>query len=75
MKVNEQALKDYLAKMPNAGKCPLCGKRQWVASNQLFKLSKYKSDNIYDKCLPVFPIYCENCGYLFFVNPMITGLL
>ena len=75
MEIDEQALKDYLAKLQKSSKCPLCGKRNWMASNQLFKISEYASEGIYNKCLLIFPVCCENCGYSIFVNGIISGLI
>lgn len=76
MQVDEQTLKDYLAKMPKAGKCPLCRGDKVDFLEKVFFLGEYNPEKKFEGVsLPVMPLYCNDCGCVFFISPILAGFI
>lgn len=56
--------------------CPVCGGNQWSVA-QTFDLREFEGGSIIiglgSEVLPVTPISCKSCGYLFFMDASVAG--
>lgn len=60
--------------------CPMCGCREWSATEKVFELREFNDGNIVlggpnNAITPVIPVTCKDCGNTVFINALTTGLL
>lgn len=79
MQIKEDKLKEYIERI-TPGACPLChSHKDWSMPGEVFQafsLTKGKpSPKVIKKTLPILPLFCLNCGYTYFINPFVAGIL
>ncbi|WP_051198750.1 hypothetical protein [Bifidobacterium sp. AGR2158] len=60
----------------NSKECPICAHTSWSVG-QTFELREYEGGNLVvglgSQVMPVTPVFCKNCGYMFLINSIIAG--
>lgn len=66
------------SKWTNSVQCPICNATNWNTSNEIFEMSKFHREGglfVGGLRIPLIPISCTNCGYTFFINAIISGVV
>ena len=76
MKIDIQKIAEPLNEKIKDYACPVCGKKEWIFSDKLFQLIEFYEDKIMlgGPTYIVLPVVCTECGYTFFINPMVYYL-
>ncbi|WP_126032663.1 hypothetical protein [Bifidobacterium castoris] len=76
LKQTNAALEWLNAHWINSRECPICTRMSW-SIGQTFELREYEGGNLVvglgTQVLPVTPVFCKNCGYMFLLNSLIVG--
>ena len=79
MKIDRGKFIDWLnSKWKGDRACPVCGETQsWSADSPIWELREYEGGKLRmdSSIFPCLPVVCEKCGYSFFINAMVAGLL
>lgn len=58
--------------------CPICGNMAWTVG-PILEMREFNNGNIIlggdSQITPLNPVTCQNCGYTFFVNAMMSGAM
>lgn len=79
-KPNGQEIINFLNERWAGASCPLCGCKEWNATEKIFELREFNDGNLVlggpnNAITPVIPVTCKNCGNTIFINALTTGLL
>lgn len=79
-KADGKEIIDFLSDKWHAAVCPMCGGREWNATDKIFELREFNEGNAViggakSAVFPIIPVTCKNCGNTVFINALTTGLL
>ncbi len=65
-------LRDYIAsKWTKPGNCPVCDTETWTITDITVMPLLFKKE----RSIPVFAVYCDNCGFMRFFSAVKSGLV
>jgi hypothetical protein len=74
-----ERLGDWFREQWRHGECPVCHKNSWAAPDKAWELRPYRGGQTViggpGGILPMFPITCTTCGYIVWINAIVSGVL
>lgn len=58
--------------------CPVCGTNAYAAPDRVWQVPEFRQGAIIiggGRLIPMFPVTCNNCGYIVWVNAIAAGVL
>ena len=56
------------------GPCPVCETNEWAPNPKLGQITNFTADELEINVVPVFLVYCTNCGYTLPINALVAGI-
>jgi hypothetical protein len=75
----QQRLQDWFRNKWNHGPCPVCAANSYAPPDRPWEVRPFHGGNMViggpGGIIPMFPVSCTNCGYIVWINALISGVV